>query len=82
VDFLIAFSRAGQEAGCLIDDHFGFLIRPLQRRMATGDGENKCAEQVCGTADEGEEGEVMREVEAGLRIGEDAGGEKGVEQGR
>jgi len=82
VDSLIAFPRAGQEAGGLIDGHFGFLVRPLQHRMATRNGEHECTKQVCSASDEGEEGEVLREVEARLRIGEDDGGEKGEEQGR
>lgn len=81
VDFLITFPRAGQEAGSLIDGHFGFLVRPLRHRMA-GNSEHKCTKQVCSASDEREEGEVLREVEARLRIGEDAGGEKGEEQGR
>lgn len=81
-DFLIAFPWTGQEAGSLIDGHLGFLVRPLQHRMATGNGEHKGTKQVYGASDEREEDEVMREVEARLRIGEDAGGENGVEQGR
>ena len=47
--------------------------------MAFGNGEHKCTEQICGTADERKESEIRREVETGMRIGEDVRGEGGEE---